>query len=380
MASTTPHVILANPSEEERLRCWEGSHPLWGAALTLDGYIGREKRQLEIPLARNGGLTNWILTEVEGPQGFVAAQGPNGSRPVLSSCETLKKRALVRTEDGSIREGTAHGVASVFTDPEFRGRGYASAMMRELANTLHNMERETAGDALFSVLYSDIGPEFYSKAGWLPHASNHVEFTASTDEPVSPDALQIIHFDDLPPLVAADEQLIRREIANPPEGQTPGIRVAILPDLDQIHWHLAREGFVCDQLFSRRPTAHGALYTTPSGGRAWAIWARSFSGTVDQPDKNTLYILRFVVEEGVKDGQLREALAAIVAVARKQAADWACASVQMWNPEEKVKSAAESLGAKYEVRLKGSIASLHTFSDHPRENVEWLFNEKYAWC
>lgn len=372
MASPSPHLILTNPSEEERLRCWKGSHPLWGAALTLDGYIKREERQLEIPLARDGGLTNWILTETE---------SPNGSRPVLSSCETLKKRALVRTEDGIVREGTAHGVASVFTDPEFRGRGYASTMMRELAKTLHRMEGDHEGDAMFSVLYSDIGPDFYAKNDWFPFASNHVEFPASTDEPLSPDGLQIINFDHLSALVAADEQLVRREVAKPPTGQQhPGIRVAILPDLDQIHWHLAREGFVCDLLFSRRPTAHGTLYATTSGARVWALWARSFSGTVEQRDKNTLYILRFVVEDGVEDGQLREAMAAIVAVAKKQAADWACASVEMWNPDERVKDAAERLGGKYVVRQKNSITSLHTFSEHPQGNVEWLFNEKYAWC
>lgn len=360
--------ILTNPTEEERLRCWKGSHPLWGAALTLDGYIEREQRQLDIPLARNGGLTNWILTE---------AESPNGPRPVLSSCETLKKRALVKGRDGTIREGTAHGVASVFTPPELRGRGYAKTMTRELAKTLEKREKDNRGDAMFSVLYSDIGKQFYAINKWFPYASTHAAFPASTDEPASPDALKILSFDDLPPLVAADERIVRKEIARP---SPTGVRVAILPDLDQIHWHLYREGFVCDQLFSRRPTAHGALYTTPGGARVWAIWTHSYSGTVAQPERNTVYFLRFVVEEGVQDEELREALGPIVAVARKQAADWACASVQMWNPDDRVKVAAENLGAKYVVRETDSIASLRSFGDVPSMGVDWVVNEKYAWC
>jgi GNAT superfamily N-acetyltransferase len=383
MASPKPSLILTNPTEEERRRCWKATHPLWGAALSLDGYLAREQRQLDIPLARNGGLANWILTTREGESVPSPAGGSTdtGRRPVLSSCETLKKRALVRGKDGIIREGIAHGVASVFTDPAYRGRGYATIMMRQLADTLGKME-ENRGDAMFSVLYSDIGKKFYAANEWFPHPSSHADFAASADDTpiVSPEALKILHFDDLPPLVAADEQLIRKEIAQPSHPGNPAIRAAILPDLDQIHWHLAREGFVCEQLFSRRPSIHGALYTSSSGARVWAIWARSFSGTVAEPAKNTLFFLRFVVEEGVSDEDLREALRAIVAVAKKEAADSACAKVQMWNSDQRVRAAAEELGAKYVVRDNDSITSLNALGEIRGEPVDWVANEKYAWC
>ena len=408
-----PDLILTNPTDEERIRTWKGSHPLWGAALSLDGYLERETRQLDIPLARNGGLTNWILTEasVTPPPPPPQAPPPSSSslpsssatpsqqerqtqeqqtqeRPVLSSCETLKKRALVRREANSgdagggpsIREGTAHGVGSVFTEPEARGRGYAGLMMSKLAETLGRSERDRHGDALFSVLYSDIGKKFYADRGWAPFESNHIEWSASASEPPSEARLSLVEYDDLPALVEADEKMLRRELSRPSPSGKP-IRVAILPDLDQIQWHLTRAGFVCEQLFpGTRPTSHGAVYTSSSGARVWVIWSFSYSGTVDKPEKNTLYILRLVVEEGVSDEELTQGLGAIVQVARKQASDWACGSVSLWNPDERLRKAAEINGGKFVVRQQDSITSLNWFGEGSTDDVEWVLNEKYAWC
>ncbi|CAG9936902.1 unnamed protein product [Clonostachys rosea f. rosea IK726] len=154
-------LILANPTPDESRQTWTCTHPLWGAALSLDGYILRETRQADLPLARDGGLRPWVLVE---------ADSKPDSRDILSSCETLRKRALVRRPDGEVNEVIAHGVASVFTDPAFRGKGHASTMMACLGEALQ------AEGALLSVLWSDIGKEFYNKHGWRPFESDHLEF------------------------------------------------------------------------------------------------------------------------------------------------------------------------------------------------------------
>ncbi|VUC31750.1 unnamed protein product [Clonostachys rosea] len=364
-------LILANPTPDESRQTWTCTHPLWGAALSLDGYILRETRQADLPLARDGGLSPWVLVEADSK--------PN-SRDILSSCETLKKRALVRLPDGQVSEVIAYGVASVFTDPAFRGKGHASTMMARLGETLQ------AQDALVSVLWSDIGKEFYNKQGWRPFESNHLEFAvpAQEDDAPHPASVTMVQYDDIPQLASSDERLIRQAIARPPTVPGKMTRVAILPDAATLQWHVLRDAAQCENILGRTPTSHGAVYTTPSGARVWAIWRRNHSAPPSQPEKNTFYILRFVVEdEAISDDELGRALEAIVGAAKSEARDWACGTVHMWNPEPRVRSLAEGsarLGAKFVSRESDSVTSLRWFGDGDVDSVEWLVNEKFAWC
>lgn len=371
-------LILANPTPDESRQTWTCTHPLWGAALSLDGYILRETRQADLPLARDGGLRPWVLVE---------ADSKPDSRDILSSCETLRKRALVRRPDGEVNEVIAHGVASVFTDPAFRGKGHASTMMACLGEALQ------AEGALLSVLWSDIGKEFYNKHGWRPFESDHLEFPVPAQEKEDEDpsprpaSVTIVRYDDIPQLASSDERLIRRAIARPPASPGKTTRVAILPDAATLQWHVLRDAAQCENILGRTPTSHGAVYTTPSGRRVWAIWRRNHSAPPSQPEKNTFYILRLVVEDedeaSVPDDELGAALGAIVAAAKSEARDWACGTVHLWNPEPRVRSLAEGsakLGARFVSRESDSVTSLRWFGDGDVDNVEWLANEKFAWC
>lgn len=58
-----------------------------------------------------------------------------------------------------VEEVVAHGIGSVFTPPECRGKGYARIMLTLLGERLKYHNGEAAG---FSALYSDIG-----KVGFL---------------------------------------------------------------------------------------------------------------------------------------------------------------------------------------------------------------------
>jgi predicted GNAT family acetyltransferase len=61
---------------------------------------------------------------------------PPDERPILCSCETFKKRALVGivNEGGKnrVEEKIIYGIVSVFTDLVYRGKGYASRMFSAL--------------------------------------------------------------------------------------------------------------------------------------------------------------------------------------------------------------------------------------------------------
>ena len=96
---------------------------------------------------KDGGITFWILVDSTLP--------PN-ERPVLGSCESLRKRALV-ARCGKLEEVVSHGIGSVFCNPDYRGRGYAQRMMEELGKKLETWNQENGKMTDFTVLYSDIG-------------------------------------------------------------------------------------------------------------------------------------------------------------------------------------------------------------------------------
>lgn len=108
----------------------------------------------------------------------------------------LLSRPPTPSSTRKVEEVFSYAVASVFTPVEKRGRGFASHMMKLLHWVLaprHTLPKkfpplwgsppkapEWAGNAQFSVLYSDIGPRFYfhcgpdgGKTGWKVTGATH---------------------------------------------------------------------------------------------------------------------------------------------------------------------------------------------------------------
>ncbi|TFB00521.1 Lysine acetyltransferase [Trichoderma ghanense] len=381
--STSPTITLTNPTPQERTRTWLYNQTEWGNSLTVPAYLEREEYLLSIPLARNGGITNWILTDSASPL------QDGGERPVLAACETLRKRALVRdpaAADGAVRDVWAYGVASVFTNKAFRGRGYAGKMMELLRGYMAGQHRET-GEPAFSVLFSDIGKQFYAKHGWIPLENTQIEYRVR-ENPPEPDPssnVTLLGEEHLAQLAERDEELLRKEIAKPNSADPSKVRVAVIPDLDALQWHFYRESFICNAAFGRKPSVHGALYTSPStGSRVWAWFERNHYGGPEKPEKNLLSFLRFVIEdESISDAELSEAVVGIFRVAEKEAKDWKCSKVEIWNPNARVRKVAEAateFQTTFVVRQDKNLASLNWFGEGSTEDLDWVANERFEWC
>ncbi|KAK3324073.1 hypothetical protein B0T19DRAFT_443511 [Cercophora scortea] len=387
-SASSPSLILTHPTAAERSRIWASTHPMWGPALTLDGYLSREAYLTTVPLAKEGGVTHWILTD--GSQ-------PPDVRPLLSSCETLRKRALSACAststptDVTVVDGIAHGLGSVFTDEQYRGRGYASRMMQELGKRLRTWQVSTNNNngsspphALFSVLYSDIGKTFYARSGWAPFASSHIEFPPSPSTPTESPApvAKPIGYHELAELCSVDARLLRSQLTRRAATHPGTACVALLPDLDAMLWHLMREDFMTTHIFGRTPSIKGAV-SGPPGRRVWAVWTRGYYGGLDKVEGNTLHILRVVVEDEDMDvEELVGGFGEIVRLAQAEAAAWRSADVQMWNPTEKVAALVEACGIEHKtvVRDVSSIASLMWYGEGETGGLDWVANEKYGWC
>ncbi|KAK0744082.1 hypothetical protein B0T18DRAFT_392741 [Schizothecium vesticola] len=375
---TSPSLVLAHPTDHERRLTWSLTHAQWGPALTHDGYVRREAYMTTVPLAKDGGITHWILTD---------GSLPPDARPIYSSCETLRKRAVRTTTGtaGDLVDGIAHGVGSVFTDPRFRGRGYAGRMMREVGERLRGWQAGGEKEVLCSVLYSDIGKAFYARSGWAAFASRHVAFRPAAGWVAGRNGCEdggarTIGYHELAELCSVDEKLLRREMAE--RGRQGRTCVALVPDLDQLLWHLMREDYMTKHIFGRTPPVKGAVFGEP-GRRVWAVWTRGYYGGLESREGNTLHVLRVVMEdEGQPDEYLARGFREIVRIAQAEATEWLSQDLQLWNPSPKLATAIKESGLDCEFvdRDTESIASLMLYGESETTDVDWVANEKYGWC
>ena len=146
-----------------------------------------------------------------------------------------------------------------------------------------------------SILYSDIGKEYYPKVGWQTWPENsHMESQLLHKARISPEAHRV-SIDDLAGLCYSDEAMMKKSISKTPSDK---LRMAVVPDLDHMLWHMSKEHLACGTLFGVIPQAKGAI-AGDRGNRVWCLWAHRYYGHPRQaPDDKTLYILRLVVENG----------------------------------------------------------------------------------
>ena len=126
------------------------TYAAWGDALTPEQYLIREERLCAHPWARE--TMKWWLWR-------------DGDGSVLSSCETY---AMCSAVDGV--RGETWAVASVYTEPELRGRGHARAMMDAL------VARARQEGAQASTLFSDVAPAIYERSGYVARPAEDLLF------------------------------------------------------------------------------------------------------------------------------------------------------------------------------------------------------------
>ncbi|KAJ5942086.1 hypothetical protein N7516_002254 [Penicillium verrucosum] len=367
----SPRLHLAHPTDQENIEIWKLTSDAWKDCLSVDMYIKEAAYLMTVPLARNGGMSQWILVD---------KNLPPDQRPLLASCETFRKRSWISDSAGNVIETITHGVASVFTDAKFRGQGYASRLMTELAEKLRTWQTEMT-ECAASILFSDIGKEFYSNLGWHAFPSHFLEFEPSTEEL---SAAVPIFTTDLEQLCEIDEVLSRKALCVP--STDAKARLMIVPDYEHMLWHHSKEEFASEILFQRKPHIKGAIFGQ-DGHRVWVVWThRYYESPSDTASMNTLYILRLVIEnEALLESDLQvEALRAVLLAAQAEAAEWGLHSVKLWGSSTAVQEMIRRTGIeyRYEDRENEGICSLRWYGGGSglEDEVEWVGNEKYGWC
>lgn len=373
----SPDLILVPATPEERVASIKLNSIAWKGPLDVDTYIKRENHLYSQRLTRDG-LTCWILVD---------RNEPEGDRTILSSCESYQKKALL-AYDGKVEDTSTHGVGSVYCRPEFRGKGYAKRMLEELSTKLDtwNMEKQPRGRALFTILFSDIGKNFYAQFGWRAFQSSHFALPpiAVAVSNGSAGKTRDLYAEDVQRYMCNDTVLSKlREQLRVASLKSPGAKVAILPNYDHFVWHWAREEFFAENMFNHRskPVIKGA---GNDEARVYCAWNRNFG---EKTEDNILYILRWVYDEPTsaeEEQSLVEAMAGLLRRAQVEAHEWNLHTVEFWNPTPLLQKAVALLDPDAQIvhREKSSISSLRWSGAEQGlgDHVEWFLNEKYTWC
>ncbi|KAI4263100.1 MAG: hypothetical protein L6R42_001738 [Xanthoria sp. 1 TBL-2021] len=391
--SSAPTLQLVQATEPEIIESSTLGSISWKGPLDTSDYLRREAHLRNQRLTRDGGITYWILVDT------AAAPTPGGSRRILASCETIRKRALIAQPGAAVRETICHGIGSVHCNQHYRGRGFGRRMMVELANILDTWQQKEGERADCSVLWSDIGKDFYARLGWKTYPSKHIALPpkSSHEHAVGFPKVVTLASEDIYGICSTDEANLRSEMAKSTLAGS-SIGVALIPDAATMRWHHAREEFLAKVLLGRWPTSKGAMAEAPDGERVWCIWTRTFGASQDQ---SVLHILRLSVEGESNLGQSAsskptdtphdhaqkaqvKAIAAVLQAAQVEAFDWGMSSVQIWNPSPLSILAARHLEPSAEIveRHDESLASLRWHGKPMPDDakIDWISNEKFGWC
>ncbi|GIK02044.1 hypothetical protein Aspvir_006087 [Aspergillus viridinutans] len=444
--SNSPTLHLTHPTAAERRKIWITTASTWDNTPDelLPLCLQRFEYLTTIPLAKNGGMTMWILTD---------SQYPPEHRPLLASCDTFRKRALfTRSGDGqlggqgeaegegdAVANGIVHGIASVFTPFLYRRHGFAARLVRELAGLLPSWQTTTtlsssSSSASFvpcigSILYSDIGRTYYARLGWEVSGTNTEYIFKTALAPAQPHNVKPIAKSQLAELCSTDESMIRKAMSAFAHASAstaaPGVAaaseadrnrnrhrqrqvVAIIPDLDHMLWHMAKDEFTAELYLGGIPLVKGAVVGCP-GERVWVVWTHTYyshplaEGLVG--GENGLYILRLVVEEeeytatatttttttptgaaaAERSDRLVQSVRAVLQAAQCEAREWRLDYVNLWEPSEFVRGLVERCGIEYEVsqRAEARIACGMWYGEDGgvlSETPIWIYNERYAYC
>jgi hypothetical protein len=269
-------------------------------------------------------------------------------------------------------------------------------MLKLLGPILGTHQKEIA-ECSFSVLYSDIGKKYYARLGWKVFPSSHVSLPVIEPAPTNGSnqvngtngnhttAIPLTE-KDFPKLLEQDLTLLTSKVKKTAlSTQRPAL--AIVPDLETMEWHHLRQQFMTSKLFPGRPapTINGAISAGPVGSRIWIIFSRVFYGPLtDDKAGNKFYVLRLVVEDERITEENAQKLDAVLRIAQKEAGEWSLKSVAIWNVSEVVKSLLAKTNLEYEYvdREEDSIPSLMWYGEGngEPEDLEWVANEKFAWC
>ncbi|KAM7183384.1 hypothetical protein V8F33_013622 [Rhypophila sp. PSN 637] len=344
----------------------------------------------------------------------------NETEMIISACEVHPRQAVVSdTTSGAspeiLKTINAYAIASVYTPPQFRGQGMASLMLQRLQELL-----DQGGGYEVGVLYSAIGGGFYGRLGWEAFDRRELVISLDLGQPAKDgivgikdddDAVHLISETEMPPLCERDCQHLSSKLEilakaqNPHEPSHTGRYVSLLPTYDQIAFHMLRDTYMAEVLYTCRGLPKPEMYhgAITCDEKSWLYWDHG----LPSPAYNVkLRILRVVTDPGDEAGKMVRDVELLLKAAVGEAMRSGLEKVVVWEPDEVTVQAAMGVWDKEkdtaDGRGQGNLKSILTnvvVEDRKDDDwslpclrwkgddggkqgrrTVWVDNEAFGWC
>ncbi|KAK6088010.1 hypothetical protein SCUP234_01076 [Seiridium cupressi] len=351
-------VEFGEATFEQRAQCCKLAAIEFGAPLTTFDYLEREQYLGDLALTRNNGWRFWCL--------YLATN----LEVVLATCKTIRRDIIVRDAKG-VREERGYCIASVVTNPQFRGRGLASLLLEQIAAWI-----DGPGDAYASMLYTSIG-DFYARRGWKAFPVSHCTMPVPAKRLPSAAELSLPKTQSLS--TGSFEELCARDVDRLKiefdmlDAESNDLHLAVLPTFEMISWLHERANYIALKHCAKKPQIRGAISQSMD---AWVCWYHDFR-------KQQLVVQR--LHSSIGSAAVEFVLSSILLEALREAQDWGLPRVVVWDSTPAILRASQSLGSLIcekvliEEQATRSVPSLRLRNGTEAGTVTIHKNQFYAW-
>ncbi|KAM0543847.1 hypothetical protein ACHAPJ_012084 [Fusarium lateritium] len=364
-------LSLREATEEEKFKCWRNNSQAWRGNLSVDEYIGLQAVNGNQELTLNGGIRYWIFTD---------------GAEIYCSGQTIRKPVVSRRAGHEeAKKQWSYGVAAVFTPPEYRSRGIASAMMKRLAEWFDGNDASCSMLADHIVLCRGSNVDFqgfYERFGWSIVPTREIRIPVEYPAKLHVDSrVTWLAEDDLRDLCQADEdstaKALRSGVSSDKQDNTT---FAFLPTYATAKWHFGAEEYLASilpGLPQKFPVNKGATIT---GGKV-CYWVHDFNS-------GRLTVLRFHIPSAGADdeaGTLTDVVELLKATIAEAAA-WGLNEVASWDPEPRLFTTCDHLGIEPKVReeIENYIPCLRWKGENGNsesdKSYDWVLRQAYQRC
>lgn len=388
------NLLLIDISEDQEIvaYCHTTNAATWGSELyTTEQYVQREKhlgdqtictdpkidKNLE-KFRKHLGIKYYAFKDLSLPSNSKFSQ-------IVSSVETINRVAYIR-KPNSQQEIPILSVCigGVYTPEKFRGKRYASSMIKSLNKLYDDVSSEHSDSFLkytTMFLYSEVG-EFYQK---LEYQSRHIpthylennfsllEFVKDLAEPKRVEPLLVEDFNEnLATCLNVElEECEKLASASDIAGK---FKFYIKPDLDIYKWFKARDVFVSSVAFPKIVKTHPLIDGFKvADSKSHIIWHHNWN-------EDKLYVLKLHIENFSQQDAvtlLTKALEELAKYQTKKLVIWdEDLNTNNFNDLFKKLENHDSFHASQE---NSSLSAIRAKWCENVNQIEWINNGKYAW-
>ncbi|KAM0787062.1 hypothetical protein ACM66B_006325 [Microbotryomycetes sp. NB124-2] len=342
--------------------------PQWGIGYSLEGFLERERQLSLTGMGRQ--MQCWVLVPQVDPE----------TKEILCSCETFRRPILWSPRAGLVQDAVGYSIASVFTPPHNRRKGYALHMMKTLHSKLRLENEQTVptiengltqrNDAVVSFLFSDVG-QFYSQAGppgWHTQGLsttvwqvNSYPLQDSTTSSLSP-----VTADDFDRVAKADAELMRQDLATSKGSSYPAFATVLTKA--SLDWTTTRATQYAKENNLTVPEVWGFEIVAADSSSSSSSSLILFSYELK---RKAIKVLRV---RASSSNEFESLMDAVVQLARQHGVD----KIVAWQVDPELLQGLPQDKRGETLERTDSLSALAEYAGDGE--ITWKANEAYAWC